>query len=246
MNAQLKYTDRDVRDNPGQMFALVEEYLSNYTGEFDFLVDCKMRVAQGVSLTTGMVRGVLNCMRSDPRIRLQMPAPKVVEDDDEADVVPIRAARTARCEITEPHEPHGGDALTYRCFGIYEINRHPYSLPATVKRPYLIARTGQLVHTPASASVHWVPESHAYGFVESYFRHGSGAYGSGDLFVKTHCKTTIHNPFLLTDMQAVVLLKTRKQFDKYLTELDGKRPPPSQRKPFAWCGRCEIMRPLDG
>jgi hypothetical protein len=67
MSADRKYTDRDVRENP-DFYVTVIDYLEHYEGEFDFLVDCKMRVAMDRELTVGMVRGILNCMRHDPRV----------------------------------------------------------------------------------------------------------------------------------------------------------------------------------
>jgi hypothetical protein len=82
------YTDRDVRDNPGYREA-VEDYLSDYTGEFGFLIDMKMRAANGVDLTTGMVRGVLNCMRHDPRVK-HLPTPTEEDFEDVDNVVPMR------------------------------------------------------------------------------------------------------------------------------------------------------------
>jgi hypothetical protein len=73
-SASHKYTDRDVRENELEMRHFVESYLERYHGEFEFLIDCKMRVAEGYTLSTGMVRGVLNCMRNDPRVK-GLPAP---------------------------------------------------------------------------------------------------------------------------------------------------------------------------
>lgn len=241
--AELKYTDRDVRDNPGQMFALVEEYLNNYTGEFDFLVDCKMRVAQNVSLTTGMVRGVLNCMRSDPRIRLQMPAPRAYDEEEEAEVVPIGRKRKKQCSITEPHPPHDETDETWYCRGVYEINRSRYDLPATIKAGYVVARTGALVHQATGVgSVLWLPNAHEFGFVSHMKIHGSGVYSSSDISAQTWCKAWIRNPVLLDATQAAAVVCDRRWLDEYLTEKLGFVPPPSQRKILSVCSRCEVER----
>lgn len=91
----LKYTDRDVRENP-LLITLVEQYLTQYEGEFAFLRDAKIRSLAGIGLNVAMVRGVLNCMRNDTRIMFDLPTPRfsvelpkperrlrVVPDDDE-------------------------------------------------------------------------------------------------------------------------------------------------------------------
>src|SRR6478735_10697790 len=69
-----KYTDRDVREDDS-LRPIVESYLDTYEGEFDYLVDMKMTWASGRDLTTPQVRGVLNCMRHDPRLNIELPEP---------------------------------------------------------------------------------------------------------------------------------------------------------------------------
>ena len=58
MNAapDIKYTDRDVREN-SDLVGAAYAYVENYQGEFQYLIDCKMRVASGETLTTGLVGG---------------------------------------------------------------------------------------------------------------------------------------------------------------------------------------------
>lgn len=98
----LRYTDRDVRENP-LLVPLVEQYLTQYEGEFAFLRDAKIRSAAGLPLGVGMVRGVLNCMRNDTRILFELPTPRfsielpkterrlrVVPDDPEKPYRPFR------------------------------------------------------------------------------------------------------------------------------------------------------------
>lgn len=62
-----RYEDRHVRGDRSLVDA-AEEYVQGYVGEFLFLLDCRDRLATGQRLTVGQVRGVLNCMRSDPRV----------------------------------------------------------------------------------------------------------------------------------------------------------------------------------
>lgn len=75
----LRYTDRDVRENP-LLVPLVEQYLTQYEGEFAFLRDAKIRTAAGIGLNVAMVRGVLNCMRNDTRILFELPTPRFSVD----------------------------------------------------------------------------------------------------------------------------------------------------------------------
>ena len=60
-----KYTDRDVRELP-YLTQIAYTYLDAYQGDFEFLLDAKRIHYQGV-LATATIRGVLNCMRADPR-----------------------------------------------------------------------------------------------------------------------------------------------------------------------------------
>ena len=58
-----KFTDRDVRENI-HLGKVAVRFLENYGGDFDFLVAAK-RASRKDELTIQMVRGTLNCMRSD-------------------------------------------------------------------------------------------------------------------------------------------------------------------------------------
>lgn len=180
-SAQRKYTDRDVRENLSQVSDLVEEYLEKYEGEFEFLVDCKMRIAAGYGLTSGMLRGVLNCMRVDARYR--GPLPEFV-DLDTAEVIEMptkqRKKKKEKERVTCPlleagifHSHKGGsyqdwwDAGIKRCDGLYRINRSAYDRPARLKTELVKAKS------VASVKIHradplayftWSPKAHAYGW----------------------------------------------------------------------------------
>lgn len=69
-----RYVDRDVRDD-ANLVDVAESYVQRYTGDFSFLLDCRERLVVGGGLTVSQVRGVLNCMRSDPRVG-HLPAPR--------------------------------------------------------------------------------------------------------------------------------------------------------------------------
>lgn len=78
---ELRYTDRDVRED-GSLVDLAQDYLRRYTGEFAFLVDLQEAlVTRGRPLTVANVRGVLNCMRNDPRVCLTLPSPRFTEPE---------------------------------------------------------------------------------------------------------------------------------------------------------------------
>jgi len=167
-----KYTDRDVRENP-TFVDLVEAYLHRYEGDFEFLIDNKMRLAQNITLTTGQVRGVLNCMRHDPRVR-NLPEPLPYEDN----VIDLQPRKRQRqkygmedCDKLEPHYPHnwGNDEGIYKCSGIeWAINRNSFTKPAIVRRPFAVARTGAYIHKVDLHGSHhfrWYPEPHDWGWV---------------------------------------------------------------------------------
>jgi len=72
--AQDRYTDRHVREDVS-LIDVAEGYAQAYTGDFEFMVDIRDRLRDGQRLTVTQVRGVLNCMRHDPRVgHLPVPA----------------------------------------------------------------------------------------------------------------------------------------------------------------------------
>lgn len=170
MSTERKFTDRDIRDGGPILHQQAVAYLQNYTGEFDLLIDCKMRVSQGMELTVGMVRGVLNCMRNDPRVK-NLPKPKDWSADHEAEVIQIRPL-TDRCpdEGTE-HNSHwypskqGGQR---HCNGWHSINRSITYTRARFHAPYLRGRASNLIHRSTHVGeVVWFPRGyHKFGQAE--------------------------------------------------------------------------------
>jgi hypothetical protein len=175
MNEGLKYTDRDVRENP-DFYGAAVNYLVEYEGEFQFLIDCKMRVASGIDLTTGMVRGILNCMRVDPRVK-NLPAPIEWPED----VIPIdRPSRTkpkrkhrVDCTRTDVHEHKYEDwqYLNY-CPGIYLCSRETrYRREATVHSEFIFVKgkspSTLTVHLVTKAEVEWTPFVHRWGWARN-------------------------------------------------------------------------------
>lgn len=170
-----KFTDEDVRTNP-ILVDLAERYLQGYEGDFIFLRKIRREFLGGSELTVGMVRGVLNCMRNEPRyaemlrqLRLVPGAPALdlaTVTDIRTRMTPQQAAPRQRvvidreCWFTDgrpwshtSHEWHSDDLddpTSYKCPGFrFKINRvRSYKIPLSVSDKYnfVRARTGKLVH----------------------------------------------------------------------------------------------------
>jgi hypothetical protein len=54
---------------------MVQDFLRDYEGDFDFLVKAKGYYVSGFDMPTATIRGVLNCMRYDPGWAMLLPAP---------------------------------------------------------------------------------------------------------------------------------------------------------------------------
>jgi hypothetical protein len=151
-SASHKYTDRDVRENELEMRHFVESYLERYHGEFEFLIDCKMRVAEGYTLSTGMVRGVLNCMRNDPRVK-GLPAPLPPLEDD-ADVIELRGPRGFRARRPEVFSAREPEIVIPREYRPYHADTK-----AHVNFTYAISKSLSMLHRidrERDAVVEWV------------------------------------------------------------------------------------------
>lgn len=197
----LKYTDRDVRENQDELTRVVYDYLFEYQGEFQFLVDCKMRVVSEYDLTIGMIRGVLNCMRVDPR------APSLPDPIEwGADVIPLHEPQPSRrryndkknCENTEPHQHSQDDfKLIHYCPGRYAVTRNEghfsYKRDAKIHPEYLFVTAKSdssiLVHRATSAEVEWYPHIHEFGWARK-----------PDVILHTNCRYPyyLRNGLLLT------------------------------------------------
>lgn len=72
MEAIRKFTDRDLRDNE-DLIDIAKDYLRDYTGDFKFLVDADALLLSTGTLPVPVARGVLNCMRVDPKAQDRLP-----------------------------------------------------------------------------------------------------------------------------------------------------------------------------
>lgn len=215
---ETKYTDRDVREN-NCLVEMAYEYVENYTGDFEYLIDMKMRLAQGYDLTTPMVRGILNCMRHDPRVS-GLPAPL---PPSEGVVVELRQPKRSKrrkgydrdnpepCPKTESHDNHvwwkGDDP--YWCEGIeWAITRLRYpDYPALVKTPFVVARSGTLIHSvaPDGHYFRWRQHRHEWGF----WRMPGEEFDDPDLIINLVCRfpSVLKNPALLTIERAEQMIE---------------------------------------
>jgi hypothetical protein len=179
-NYEYAYSDRDVRDNP-ELRPLVVAYVTQYTGDFDPLVEAKRAVEGGHELTVPQVRRVLNCMRHDFDVADQLPAPRIRQT--RATVLDFGAAQKRKkskdtntlidkeCDDTRSHDKHyWGENYNFRCKGIpWKINRKEVTTKATVHARYVKSRTGNLVHLVADYPgaghlFQWNGPRHEYGF----------------------------------------------------------------------------------
>lgn len=203
---EIPYTDRDVREDP-MLADLAVEYLHQYGGSYEPLVNAQQMLRSDGSLTTQITRVVLNCMRHDTNVARELPPPKryLMSVPNVAELASRQGRRNSqdiiivRCSNTKPHSVHYVNP-TNKCNGIpHLINRHPTEMRVTVKTPYARARTGKLWHhvdTSRNASyAMWYPPSHEYGWPD---RHAY-AENIADLYVKTICKypSILKNPILM-------------------------------------------------
>lgn len=69
-----RYTDRDVREHP-ELVSVARNFLFGYGGDFEFLRNARDALQGGGALSVGVIRGVLNCMRTDPLVSGYLPVP---------------------------------------------------------------------------------------------------------------------------------------------------------------------------
>jgi hypothetical protein len=234
---ETRYTDRDVREN-ADLIDRAYAYVEAYTGEFQYLIDMKMRIASGSTLTTPMVKGVLNCMRADPRVT-DLPQPLPVE---EAVVVEMRPKREKRkryvgrieCPQVAAQIEHGYHTYetvheTGSCEGFHFINReYEVDMKVVIKRPFVKARGGRMIHLVGDmnrCAIRWFANQHSWGFCLDW----KEEFPRLDLLVKTACKypSYLRNPLLMDEAIAEFFLFPVAGEDQ-LTE---------------WCPHCqEVMR----
>jgi hypothetical protein len=69
-----RYTDRDVREHP-ELVSVAAGFLYAYGGDYDFLVQAQAVLRANGVMPVATARGVLNCMRADPRVAGSLPIP---------------------------------------------------------------------------------------------------------------------------------------------------------------------------
>lgn len=67
-----RYSDADVRAKPSLM-AMAVMYAQQYRGEFDYMQAASAAANATGTLPIAVARGVLNCMRADPRVAESLP-----------------------------------------------------------------------------------------------------------------------------------------------------------------------------
>jgi hypothetical protein len=88
----LKYTDQHVADEENLFRRIATEYVQNYHGNFDLLIDYRRRVEAGLPLSIPMIRATLNCMRHDARV-VNLPPPRSGGRASDARVIELRPRR---------------------------------------------------------------------------------------------------------------------------------------------------------
>lgn len=176
-----RYNDRDVRDNP-DLHAVAVRYLEQYTGEFDFLVDMRIRALdEDYGLTVGMVRGVLNCMRNDPRVR-DLPEPGPQDTEEASNVVSItgrghwvqRGKAVTPASKERPPCPQAGTehyihrypdpddpSSSWHCLGWHALTRRSTDTEARFHADYLRGANSNVIHRSSHTGwVTWWPHRH--------------------------------------------------------------------------------------
>jgi hypothetical protein len=124
-----KYTDRDVRENAA-LRSIAIDYLTGYGGDFDFLLQARQYLLVQGTLPTGMARGVLNCMRIDPKWAGTLPAPMARALLSQTLQSLIQPESTRRLYVVNPNRPRR------------------IELKTTFNKPYVMSpwKTAYLVH----------------------------------------------------------------------------------------------------
>jgi hypothetical protein len=97
-----RYTDEHVRDDES-LVDLATKYVTQYAGEFSFLLGVKRAVLTGYTLNVPTVRGVLNCMLGDPNVQ-NMPTPaSLIFDADEPAYKKLARRRDVTVRSSSPY-----------------------------------------------------------------------------------------------------------------------------------------------
>jgi hypothetical protein len=144
MEADRKVYDSDIAVAP-VLRALADEYARSYVGNFDMMIEARLVLAERGTLPLGMVRPVLNTLRTDPlRRELWAAVWALLRRSEagpaEAEVVQLADARRARPWRREDRPPRRrrlDDAVVLT--------------PVTLRRHFAVARWKS--HSPV---VHWI------------------------------------------------------------------------------------------
>lgn len=208
MTAERKYTDRDVRENI-TLRAIAENYVVDYGGDFEPLVNAVKMMEEGERLPTNVIRVVLNCMRNDYTVAESLPNPtrprlEVVRNVTKKKSPPYMM----QCDLEFSHEGHtwseepidGVNKYLHYCNGVaFEINRGRVVMVAHIKTPYVIARSGKLIHsTTGVGECEWYMPRHEYGWPDNW--------NNPKLSVQTICRfpSVIRHGILLTKEQVAL------------------------------------------
>jgi hypothetical protein len=233
---ELKYTDRDVRSDPSLM-ELAVAYVLNYNGEFEPLVEAKDLFEEDGELTVPIARKVLNCMRHDATVAMNLPKPNYGQNVLQFPQPPPRSRRKVthdkkQCDVQKSHGYHiWGEDLEHQCDGVpWPINRGSVQLPAKIKVRYAASRTGTLIHDVDPLGTHrtvWQGPRHSYGYRTDEFSY----YDSdADLIVKLLCRfpSYLQKPILIREADV----------DQYMTMINVIQ----GEKAMKMCPHCADVR----
>lgn len=206
-----KYTDRDVRED-GRLTELAITYLRTTGSTFEPIVRAQRVLAEEGALSVTAIRTVLNCMRQDFYLKIEMPIPErplyVVPDDRPR--VKIDMPKKAKCERTDVHPSHAIDPSRWGanniCYGIKNDRPFRLDVPVKIKVGYIKGRQGMQMHAPHPNKNH-----HVERYCNQY---GDGFVTYGGLLerfvVHTVCRTPgrLTNPMLLTFEEALEIVGT--------------------------------------
>jgi arsenate reductase-like glutaredoxin family protein len=165
---ELKYTDRDVREDP-TLRELAEAWAQSYGGEFEPLVNAKREYWREGQLSTTTARTVLNCMRNDVNGFRLLRAPRPVVLELVGGRVTGKLGQPPFCSDPRPHYAHTEyqGRRAQRCAGVpWEINRASYfRTTARIKARYAAAANSPMYHlTSGKGELVWrTDDEHAYG-----------------------------------------------------------------------------------
>lgn len=219
MVAERKYTDRDVRENPS-LRRIAVDYLMDYGGDFEPLVDAIDMLKSGAQLPTNVIRVVLNCMRHDRNVADSMPEPtrpklELVMDEEKPKKKKKKLPWQSQCDNPESHEDHIWDEPKgdrHWCKGVpFPINREPFWARAVSRRPFVLARGGKMIHYASleqGSGVYWSPPRHEYGMAKPH-----------ELAIKTLCRypSILKRPILLSADDASLIVFTGPLIEKQIT-----------------------------